>query len=64
MRNLNANHITIYYDGEMEASDGNGWCLESSDSEMTVRFGTLAGALAYASTEESWMRKQPERVVI
>lgn len=64
MRTLNANYITIYHDEEMEASDGRGWCLESSDSEMTVRFGTLAGVLAYASTEESWMRNRPNRVVI
>jgi hypothetical protein len=62
--NLNANHIVIYYDAETDERDGEGWCVESSDSEMTVRFGTLAGALAYASTEENWLRKTPKRVVI
>jgi hypothetical protein len=62
--NLSTNHIIIYFDAEIDERDGQGWCVESSDSEMTVRFGTLAGALAYASTEENWLRKNREQVVI
>lgn len=61
---LNSNHVTIYFDAVMDESTGQGWCVEASDSEMTVRFGTLAGALTYASTEENWMRKSREPVVI
>lgn len=61
---LSVNHIIIYFDPEMNESDGRGWCLESSDSETTVRFGTLAGVLAYAETEEPWLLKHPDRVVI
>lgn len=61
---IKANHLIIYYDQDMNLSDGRGWCLESSDSETTVRFGTLAGVLAYAETEEPWLLKQPDRVVI
>jgi hypothetical protein len=45
----------IYFDSIAESLDGKGWCLESSDSEMTVRYGTLAGALAYAYTEKTWL---------
>lgn len=61
---LNSNHVIIYFDAVMDESTGEGWCVETSDSEMTVRFGTLAGALAYASTEENWMRNSREPVVI
>jgi hypothetical protein len=53
---INVNHIVIYFDRDLSKQDGHGWCVESSDSEMTVRFGTIAGALAYASTEEQWLR--------
>jgi hypothetical protein len=58
------NHIIIYFDAVMDEGTGQGWCVETSDSEMTVRFGTLAGALAYARTEENFLRRTPERVVI
>lgn len=51
----NTNHLMIYFDSIAESLDGKGWCLESSDSEMTVRYGTLAGALAYAYTEKTWL---------
>lgn len=54
------NHITLYYDAEINARDGQGWCVESSDSEMTVRFGTFDGALAYARTEENWLTKKAD----
>ena len=53
---LKANHLVIYFDEQLDQGDDLGWCVESSDSEMTVRFGTLAGALAYARTEEKWLR--------
>lgn len=53
---LKANHLVIYFDEQLDQGDDLGWCVESSDSEMTVRFGTLAGALAYAQTEEKWLR--------
>jgi len=53
---INVNHIVIYFDRDLSERDGRGWCVESSDSEMTVRFGTIAGAFAYASTEEQWLR--------
>jgi hypothetical protein len=61
---LRTNHLIIYFDSVMEASDGNGWCVETSDSEMTVRFGTMAGALAYAKTEEKWLQSTTERPVL
>ena len=53
--NITVNHVTIYFDADADQRSGQGWCVETSDSEMTVRFGTLAGALAYASTEENWL---------
>ena len=53
---LKANHLVIYFDEQLDRGDGLGWCVESSDSEMTVRFGTLAGVLVYAQTEEKWLR--------
>jgi len=58
---LTAKHLIIYFDPEMEASDGKGWCVETSDSDMTVRYGTMAGALAYAKTEERWLALPNER---
>lgn len=48
--------LVIYFDKDCHRQDGNGWCVESSDSSMTVRYGTMAGALAYAGKEESWLR--------
>lgn len=59
---LTANHLIVYFDNDMNASDGKGWCVESSDSEMTVRFGTMDGALAYARTEENWLSKKPDNL--
>jgi hypothetical protein len=58
------NHIIIYYDAAMDAADGRGWCVEASDSDMTTRFGTMAGSLAYARTEENWLQKPASPVVI
>ena len=60
---LKANHLVIYFDEQLDQGDDLGWCVESSDSEMTVRFGTLAGALAYAQTEEKWLRGSREKSV-
>lgn len=57
---LTANHIVVYFDGDMKSSDGKGWCLESSDSEMTVRFGTMDEALAYARTEQNWLMSKSD----
>lgn len=61
---LSRHHVIIYFDPAMAESDGAGWCVETSDSEMTVRFGTMAGALAYAKTEETWLSRESMRVVI
>jgi len=52
----NALHIIIYYDEDPAIADGNGWCVEFSDSDTTTRFGTYAGALAYASRFEEPLR--------
>lgn len=55
-RNPSNPFLVIYFDKDCHFQDGSGWCVESSDSEMTVRYGTMAGALAYAEKEEGWLR--------
>lgn len=49
------NHIVIYHDKETEELDGKGWCVEFSDADTTNRFGTISGALAYASLFRDWL---------
>lgn len=56
-------HIVIYYDEAMASADGNGWCVEFSDSDTTTRFGTYAGALAYAGRFEDTLKSATPVVI-
>lgn len=49
-------HLTIYYDRECaERDSGRGWCLETSDSEITERFGTFLEATMFAARYTGWL---------
>lgn len=49
------NHITLYFDAVMEEDDGNGWCVEFSDSDITVRFSTFMEATMYTQIFTPWL---------
>lgn len=54
----NANHVVVYYDDYCNHVDGNGWCVETSDSpSITDRFPLLRDALYFVAKQEEWMQE-------
>ena len=49
------NHITLYFDAVAEDIDGKGWCVEFSDSDITVRFQTFLQATIYTQNFTPWL---------
>lgn len=57
---VSTNHIIIYFDTQCAEIDGRGWCVDTSDSEITERFGTFLEATMYSSKYTPWLMGKAE----
>lgn len=55
MSEINAPHLTIFFDPVDDARDGRGWNLDTSDSNITERFATFLELTMYASRYTRWL---------
>ena len=41
MSEINVPHLIIYFDADLHAQDGCGWCIDPTPGGMTYRFSTF-----------------------
>ena len=52
---IKANHVVLYYDADLAGRNEFCWAVESSDSEITVRYPSIEDAVRYIADNKSWL---------